>query len=571
MSRLRYRIIFCGIFLLAAALRLYQVNWDQNYHMHPDERAIVLTVLKLSFPTSPQAFFSASSSWNPKFFAYGSLPFYLLSVLGTQLAIFNQLWATYDGFTILGRYLSAFFDLGTLVFIFLLTKRLLTARYALIASFFYAISVLPIQLSHFYAVDTPLTFFTTGTLYFLIRYYERLTVRSVIAIGIFFGSALATKISAALLMVSIGSALAADYFLLFLRQPHKPEHYLPHLPLFLSRFLIHLLLIIAISTVIFLIFEPYALIDLKTFLSQTIEQSHMTKSAFTFPYTLQYVNKVPYLYESKNIVLFGQGPILSFFTFAGILMLSLHAMVKKKHGAWAKEFILVIYFWTYVIIVGSFAIGFMRYMLPVYPILCIAGAFFISQGASYFPRLSKPPVSYVLGVVVIFVLLLWPLSFLHIYRTTNTRIQATNWITASIPQGSTLAIEHWDDALPLYDQAKYTTLTLPLYDQDTPEKWAAIREQLKQTDYIILASNRLYTPLMKLTQCNKLPVGRCYTETARYYQQLFDGTLGFSKIADITSYPTLPFTSYEINDQGADESFTVYDHPRILIFKKTAN
>jgi len=68
--------------------------------------------------------------------------------------------------------------------------------------------------------------------------------------------------------------------------------------------------------------------------------------------------------------------------------------------------------------------------------------------------------------------------------------------------------------------------------------------------------------------CAKLPSDRCYQRTAIYYQELFSGKLGFKKVAEFTQYPTIPFLNIEIDDQKADESFTVYDHPKVMIFKK---
>lgn len=145
---------------------------------------------------------------------------------------------------------------------------------------------------------------------------------------------------------------------------------------------------------------------------------------------------------------------------------------------------------------------------------------------------------------------------------------ATNWMLAHIPEQSVIAIEHWDDSLPLVEEQNYQMITLPLYDPDTSAKWQAINQKLAQTDYIILASNRLYIPLSKLTNCQTLPSSYCYPKTAAYYKKLFSGALGFKKIAEFTSYPTVPFTNIKIDDQKADESFTVYDHPKVIIFQK---
>ena len=88
---------------------------------------------------------------------------------------------------------------------------------------------------------------------------------------------------------------------------------------------------------------------------------------------------------------------------------------------------------------------------------------------------------------------------------------------------------------------------------------------------MIIASNRLYVPLMKLTDCKDLPPFRCYKQTADYYKRLFKGDLGYKKVAEFSSYPTLQIGkfTYSYPDDNADESFTVYDHPKIMIFKKT--
>jgi len=156
-----------------------------------------------------------------------------------------------------------------------------------------------------------------------------------------------------------------------------------------------------------------------------------------------------------------------------------------------------------------------------------------------------------------------------IYSTPNTRIQASNWINQFIPYGSTLAVEHWDDRVPIFDSGNYQYEELTLYElPDDQNKITDQYHKLQRSDYIIIASNRLYTPLQRLNDCAVFE--KCYPLTAQYYQDLFDGKLGFVKIAEFTSYPALHAAGYvlRIVDDSADESFTVYDHPKVMIFKK---
>lgn len=567
--KLSTKIILIGIIFLAGVLRFYNLVWDQGYHLHPDERAIILAVEHLQYPHTLTEFFSINSGWNPHFFAYGSFPFYLLKIISSGLSIFDPAFAKYDLLGVVGRFISGISDLITLLFLFKIGKKLFSSSVGFFAAFLYAVSVLPIQLSHFYAVDTILTCLITIILYQLLLFYEKPELKRAVIIGFVFGLSLATKISAVVLVSAIGAALIADFGLIFLHAPHKPRHWLPHLPHLIKHLATYALLMAIVAIATFIFFEPYALIDFTNFWKQTQQQSAMTHDAFTFPYTLQYVGKIPYWYELKNIFLFGLGPLLATFSFIGVFYVMYLAGRRDKTGRWAKELILIVFFLTYVAVVGSFAIGFMRYMLPVYPMLSLFAAVVINKlfaSAEIHGRLKNILIAY---LVVGF--LIWPLSFMHIYTMKNTRVTASKWITTHVPAGSTIALEHWDDTLPLFDQQKYQALTLPLYDADTPSKWAAIHDQLQQTDYLIIASNRLYTPLQKLTNCDKLPPGRCYTQSAEYYKKLFAGELGFQKVAEFTDYPTIPLLNIPINDQGADESFTVYDHPKVMIFQRTAN
>lgn len=235
----------------------------------------------------------------------------------------------------------------------------------------------------------------------------------------------------------------------------------------------------------------------------------------------------------------------------------------KKTKVDARWIILIVFFITYFGIVGSFAIGFMRYLLPVYPLFAVFAGVMLAQLFSY--HKYRLVLSFLL-----LGLLTWPVAFTQIYTQPNTRVTASVWITNTIPPGSVIAIEHWDDALPLFGQEKFSLVTLPLYDPDTPEKWNMINKNLTRVDYIILASNRLYTPLQKLINCNKLPYGRCYEKTAQYYKKLFSNQLGFYKAAEFAVYPTIPLLNIPIDDQKADESFTVYDHPKILLYKRVS-
>jgi YYY domain-containing protein len=104
----------------------------------------------------------------------------------------------------------------------------------------------------------------------------------------------------------------------------------------------------------------------------------------------------------------------------------------------------------------------------------------------------------------------------------------------------------------------YRLVELPMYEEDNEQKYHLLRSRLSEADYIILSSNRLYGSIPRLPQR--------YPMSTKYYELLFAGKLGFEKVAEFTTYPRLgPFV---FNDDAADESFTVYDHPKPIVFQK---
>ena len=57
-----------------------------------------------------------------------------------------------------------------------------------------------------------------------------------------------------------------------------------------------------------------------------------------------------------------------------------------------------------------------------------------------------------------------------------------------------------------------------------------------------------------------------YAVQDEYYRRLLNGQLGFQLVFDAETRPS--FLGLRFDDSGSDESFTVYDHPHVRIFKK---
>jgi len=569
--------IFIFIFLIAFFFRVYGITWDSGFHFHPDERMLIMVADRIRF----------WSHMNPDFFNYGSLPVYLLVGVSQLIdQIVGSSITNYDGLLFVGRWLSMLSDLIVLIFVYKISHHLFQKkRIALWSSFFYAFAFFPIQNSHFFIVDTFLNLFTLLLIYQLLLFRLQPTNRKIIFIGITFAAGITTKVSAVIFLPVI---------LFVLLYPHpQHENILQRIFHFLQKKILHTkynilhtlkndvtrIVFFGTSSLLFsFIFMPYAFIEYNRFFDDILQQTKMNSDPYIFPYTLQYVGTVPYLYYVKNIILWGLGPIISLFTIVGGvygIWYGLNSSFREKIQIVQTKYFLFIFFYVlYFLIIGNSAVKFMRYMLLMYPFLAIMAGYGIYKIQHLEFRVHNyainfRSVAHIFAISFVILTILWTLPFLMIYSVPNTRIRATHWINQFIPYGSVLGVEHWDDRVPIFDPGNYKYEELTLYDiPDDQNKIAQHYRKLQHVDYIVIASNRLYTPLQKLVDCDRYE--KCYPATSKYYQDLFAGRLGFVKIAEFTSYPRLQISNIKLQliDDTADESFTVYDHPKIMIFKK---
>ncbi len=225
--------------------------------------------------------------------------------------------------------------------------------------------------------------------------------------------------------------------------------------------------------------------------------------------------------------------------------------------------VLLIFGWQ-----GAQYVKSLRYFLPLYPCLALFAAWLVVRTWDWARRRSRGlrVAAGALGSAVLLGTLLWALAFIQIYREPITRVQATEWIYENIAPGSTIATEHYDDPLPFnmfgYNAygGMYQGIELTNYWEDTPEKLEKLLSDLDQADYVVMSSGRLSTSIPRLPM--RFPF------TTRYYALLQAGKLGFAKVAQFTSYPRL--LGIKFNDDRAEEQFTVYDHPKVQIYKKAA-
>ena len=555
------KILLLLIILFGAFFRFYGLNWDQGHHLHPDERFLTMVTGALEWPKNLAGYFStATSPLNPhnqnfSFFVYGTFPIFLTKFLSQ---IFN--FADYNNLTLFGRTLSGFFDVLTILLIFLIGKKVFSFKVGLFSSFLYSISVLPIQLSHFYTTDIFLNFFLILSLYLLInQLYSKNVIWSLLC-GIAFGLAMASKINA----VTFGSVLAIIFLSLLVKQKIK---ILPSILFFvLGTFLA------------FRIFQPYAFggptffdISLNPKFIQNLEElNNLGQPGSSFPPAVQWNNTIPIIYPLKHMILWGLGlplGIISLLSIFFVVSVILKKIKRNFRSLDNKIIILIALVFATLAIFTYQGLQFakpVRYFITIYPLLALMSGYFLEEilklGSTKIPKIWLSAIYCLLFAVF----LVWPIAFFSIYTRPHSRVQASEWIYENISKGSLLGVEHWDDGLPLpldakRDSALYKFEELPMFAEDSDEKWGILDEKFKKINYLILSSNRAYGSVPRLPEK--------YPKTIKYYEDLFADKLEFKKVAEFTSRPTI--LDIEIIDDNADETFTVYDHPKVIVFKKT--
>ena len=526
---LPFRLSLALLFAGALAVRLFGIDWDQGHAFHPDERRIAEAVGELSF---------APLDLDPGFYAYGSLPMLATRAAASLLGQAAPRLATWEGTILVGRALSALWGASGCVLLALLGRRLFDARAGLLAGSLLAIAVFPVQNAHFATNDVPLATLVLATLLLLARAVDRPSALAFGLAGAAAGLALATKASAATLLLPL--VLAPLLAFVPARRFGATAAALAASALGLGA--------------AFVAGQPSVLSAPRALLAAVAEQGDMVRHAGSVPYTNQYVGTPHGLYELSEIVLWGLGPALGLAALLGAA-LRIRAVVRQREP---RELLLWAWAVPFFLLTASFEVRFPRYLLPLYPLLLLAAARLLAPpgeaGASI--RAAR---RLVLGLSAGYLL-----AFLSIYARPHSVVAASEWFHENVsPDASVLAPE-WEEgfpfSLPGRPAERFRVGTLALYAPDGPEKTEALANALASADLLVFPTKRLYGAVTQAA-------GR-FPDTDRLFRLLFAGDLGWRLERTFASRPEL--LGLRLPTELADESFSVYDHPKVVVFRNVA-
>ncbi len=538
------------IVLVASALRVHGLRWDLGRLLHPDERHMAMVTAGVALPATPAGFIVGDSTpLNPRTlgqYTYGLLPVTVTKVAATLAGAPGARGAAHTG-----RVLSVLADLVTLLAVGWMARRWFGPSATWLAMSLYACAVLPIQHAHFFVVDPWLTAACTVAVAALLEVHQRGSRRAAALAGVATAAAVACKLTGVLLLVL--AALVA----VTARWPvpgATPIGIRRWVPVFLVAFLVGLRVLASDM------FAPWSLWPSPRWLGD-MRTTLALVDGLDWPPAHQWARRARW-YPWWNAGVYGLGASFGLTALVGLV-----AGVWKALASWRHP-VLVPAAWAVLVVatVSAQIVTTMRYLLPAYPVFALLAGWLLAAACrrTEHQGRARRRAALVLTIGVVATTAAWALAFTHIYRELHPRLRASRWIYDHVAPGAVIAVEHWDDALPITASRRatpdlYRQVTLPVADEDTPVKRDTLLALLDRAEYVVLSSDRNAGSLVRLPE--RFPM------MARYYTHLADGSLGFGLVADIEVRPRLGTLVFD--DSRAEEAFTVYDHPRVRIFRKT--
>lgn len=495
--------------------RFIDLNWGNGLFFHPDENNMAQALSQLSF-----------QNWNPHFFAYGQFPLYLGFL---TLKLIHQL-NSFDNSILILRFWSAIFSVTSVGLIYLITHKLFSKRFAKIASILAIFNPGLIQIAHFGTTESLLVFVFLSAIYLALliidhpqrwRYY--LLSAFVVGIG------LASKISA---LIFLGPILLA---LLFSGLTYQQKF----------RIFIRSFVLIFLTIAFFVLFSPYNLLALPDLLSSLSYETSVASGNTLVFYTSQFIGTFPYLFQIKNIFPYASGIFQFIFGIIGLIIF-LKNFSNLSYRLRRYWFLVLIPSFVYFAYFGYLYVKWTRFVSPLFFLFPLFSTYFILKFKSNLSRLLLVTIVCLPGVL-----------FLNLYMQPDIRFTASRWLVSNLPQNSKVFSEGGNVInLPLVAN----TLDVTNFDFYTLDKNLSqnidLAKKLSQAQYLIIPSRRVF----KNQNNSHFPYSQ------KYYQHLFNGSLGFTLIKEFS-----PQTDLFLNPENAEETWTVFDRPTIRVYQKTAN
>ncbi|MEZ5137391.1 MAG: phospholipid carrier-dependent glycosyltransferase [Acidimicrobiales bacterium] len=352
------------ILLVGGWFRLTGIDFDRGAHLHPDERFLAIVASAISAPDGPRDYFDTEhTDLNPANHdlqtVYGTAPIFAGKGLAAWLhggaaegrqparAVVVALdragldlldddgAPTFDAgyeLVLVGRFLSAVLDLGTVLVAFELGRVLRGRATGLASAFAYACCVLAVQQAHFFVVDPMLTFATALALLAAVHVARGRGRWTLAAGGVAAGVAGASKVgglSVLAVLVAATAVASADGLGAALRR-HTPWRARARA---LAPFVAGSAIAVGAAATTFRLLQPYAfvgLVRLDPRWTRILDDLARLQDGADLPPNIQWAGRVPVLEALGHQVRFGVGIGATLLAIAGLA-----AIVRRR--TWQRE------------------------------------------------------------------------------------------------------------------------------------------------------------------------------------------------------------------------------------------
>ncbi len=338
--------------------------------------------------------------------------------------------------------------------------------------------------------------------------------------------------------------------------------------------------------IVSVIFSPHNAISLRELLGSMHYESDVGLGRYIAFYTRQFLWETPLFFQIQHIFPYVMG-ISSF-----VLSCIGFVFLPYKRSYNMLRFSTIIYA---VLTMGWYA-KWTRFLAPTYPLLTIfavCGLFVVMQRVRRQYRSHR--LTSLVGSVLVLLGVLPGIAFSSIYASRDVRFTASEWIYNHIPPKSYVLSETAnviDVPIPdvranakIPDGFDIQYLSFNSYEVDADRQLQKnMQDAIAQADYIFVPSRRVYynhtcvgldgaitSTRHSKAKCEYL--ARTYPVLKKYYEDLFSGRLGFEKVAEFSSFPRIQLfgrTLFELPDESAEETFTVFDHPVMRVYKRNS-
>jgi hypothetical protein len=551
--------------VLGAAFRFSGLAWGAPYfHFHMDEHLVFEDAYLLA--RSPR-----EAAMSAKFFMYSPGPAYVLDLI---VRIYQALAHPLDltvprdevTYMVLGRAISATLGTATIPLVYLVARKVSGRLAGVIASFLLACAVIHLRDSHFFALDVSMAFCTVLTWCALARTVERGTNGATAASGIGLGLGLLCKYSAAFLGPLIGLAE--------LLSPDGPRGATPVRPW--RRVAVRTAAAGVLGVGLFLLCDPLVVTYYGKFRSDIKDWVIDPLSGATKPFWIgQFADVNGFTYWFTNLVWWGLGPALEMWGLAGMVWL---LFLRDRMAFLAAAFPLA--YWLSAGRTASVA-PFIRYAVPLAPPLAVAAGAF-SADLLRKPRWRWPAL--IATIVVVSTTMLYAVAYMNVFRMPDSRLMASRWLLKNVPPDAKILVEPSQNTPPM---GSYLT------NVNFNDSYVLFYPITEKHDYYWLYPLDTYRSLYnrgvddtfrrnyiqsRLALVDWIVMDETYVETYRhlpesehgvvkqYYRDLFAGRLGFDLVQTFKVYPSL--FGHAIDDDDAEWSFRLFDHPGVYIFHR---